>query len=176
MQIRPLYPRLLLVLLSLVIGNGVGDVVFQAPDACVPRVLGVGSDSIVIPGGLLQSNATYTATLTFGRMFHRETNTIPQMAGYGGLLSNTRFELKTTGASLPPAQAAEARAARVLVSGQPQFDVSGSAGRTYGVQRTSSLTPPVWVEVGTLTLDGGGDGTFTEPLPVFPAFYRLIGK
>jgi hypothetical protein len=165
-------------LLSFMIDDGAGNVVFQAPDACVPRPLAVGATSIVIPAGVLLSNKTYVSTLSFGRMFLRDTNSIPQMAGYAGLLRSTRFELKTTGGSLPPAAAAEARAARVLESGQPQFDVTGSAGRSYGVQRTASLTSPVWAEVGTLTLDAAGAGTFTDPqLPVvLPAFYRLVGK
>lgn len=165
-------------LLSFMIDDGAGNVVFQAPDACAPRPLAVGATSIVIPAGVLLSNKTYVSTLSFGRMFLRDTNSIPQMAGYGGLLRTTRFELKTSAGTLPPAAAAEARAARILESGQPQFDVTGSAGRSYAVQRTASLTSPAWVEVATLTLDAAGAGTFTDPqLPVvLPAFYRLVGK
>jgi hypothetical protein len=164
--------------LFLSIGDGQGNTFFEAPDACFPRPLGVGATSIVIPAGTLVSNTTYTARLTFSDAFHRVTNTLPEMAGFAGVSRTTVFTVKTAGPNQPPPAAAAIQAARVLANGQFQFEISGSASRLYSVQRTPTLTSPTWGEVGSLTLDAAGRGTFSN-LPVTPGstyFYRVVGQ
>ncbi len=164
--------------LNLLIEDGQGNVLFRAPDFCLPRPLAVSATSVVIPGGTLLSNTTYTATLTFADMYLRQTNTVPQMAGFGAVARNTRFNVRTAGGQLPPAEAASARDARILPSGQPAFDFTGTAGRVYTIQRADNLTAPVWTDVSAVTLGASGEGTFSEPQinPVLPLYYRLIGN
>ena len=67
---------------------------------------------------------------------------------------------------------------QLLTNGNPQMQFTGSAGKVYSVLRASTLTGPTWVEVGQITTDGNGKGTFEDQDATlqFPAFYRLIGK
>lgn len=160
---------------SVYIADAEGNVVFQAPDPCVPRELPLSATSIVIPANTLQAGQTYDAQILYSKQFYFSTNAVPEMAGFGSQNRTTRFTLVTTGGT--PVVPATLSAIEVLANGDLQFDVSGSAGRTYAIQRSTSLNAAVWPEVATVTLDAGGKGRFQDtPSGEGPFFYRAIAQ
>lgn len=160
--------------ISLLIGDGLGNVVFQAPDPCAPRDLATSATSIVIPAGTLQPNQTYSGSLSFMHLFYLSTNSIPNMAGYGQQLRETTFNVSTAGNSV--AAAATLSAYRVLPNGNPQFTITGTASRTYVIQRTHVLPAQSWTNVGNVTLDSAGHAIYedTQAGKVFPLYYRVV--
>ena len=151
-------------------------VVFQAPDPCVPRTLAVSATSIVVPAGTLTSNKVYTAVLSFGRNFYSSTNAVPQMAGSGSIVRITQFTINTGSISLP--DPANLTSSRLLQNGNPAFDVTGTPTRSYNIERTGTLNPPGWSQIGTVSLDSLGKGAYedTTPNKTFPLFYRAVGN
>jgi hypothetical protein len=153
------------------------EVVFQAPDFCLPRELAVTATSVVIPSGTLVDGRTYSGSLSFGRGFHISTNDIPDMAGSGNISRDTSFDLHAGTGGGGPADPATLSGFQLLGNGNPEFQLAGSAGTTYTIERTSDLTPTIiWELVGTVTMDGAGQGSFedTEAAKVFPLFYRAV--
>jgi hypothetical protein len=163
--------------ISLVISDNAGKVVFQAPDACVPRTLAATATSIVIPANTLRSNATYSAVLQFGRLFYNSTNAVPQMAGSGSVARITYFTIKTGtggGTGVSPARFV---GFRLLSNGHPELNLTGTALRTYTVERTSNLGAPVWISAGSATMDATGNARFEDTqVPALPVFYRAVGN
>jgi hypothetical protein len=165
--------------LRLMISDDPGTTVFQAPDYCVPRTLAVTATSIVIPANTLQTNKTYTASLSFGAFFHFSTNAVPEMSGVGSIVRSTSFTIKTgTGGGPGLPNPANLAGARLLSNGNPEISLSGTATRTYTVERTGSLSSPNWMPAGTVTMDAGGNAVFqdTQPNKTFPLFYRAVGN
>ncbi len=152
------------------------QVVFQAPDACVPRDLPVTATSIVIPAGLLANNKTYRGTLAFQRIFYSSTNTVPEMSGVGMVSRSTGFTLKTGGGG--PVDPARFTGYRLLPNGHPQMILTGMAAHSYILQRSDGIGVPIWDQAGTVTLDGTGQATFedTQPGQAFPLFYRAVAN
>lgn len=138
-----------------------GDVVFEAPDLCLPRELPVTATSVVIPAGTLQTDRTYAATLLFGKVYYASTNTAPEMSGFGGMSRVTNFSLRTgTGGVAGPATLSDFR---VLENGDVEFQLSGTALRSYSIERTSALGANAqWAEVGSVLLDAAGQGQFLD--------------
>lgn len=162
--------------ISMYISDNAGHILFQAPNLCIPRELPVTATSIVIPANTLQADRTYSAEILFGQSFYFSTNTIPEMHGYGNTIRATRFPLATgTGGGTTPATLGDAR---LLPNGHPAFDLTGTPARSYGIQRATRLAAANWSEIGTVTLDGAGQGAFedTQPGGVSPLFYRAVGK
>ena len=160
----------------IVIDTSAGDVVFQAPDLCVPRELPVTATSIVLPANTLQNNRTYDATLTFSRMFYFSTNAVPEMAGSGHISRQTTFTIKTgTGGT---AGAATFTGCRMLPNGNPEMTLTGTPLRVYTIQRTSAVGTPVWTPVGAVTMNAGGTGVFedTQAGKSLPLFYRAVAN
>lgn len=164
-------------LISVFLFNEDGKVVFQAPDYCLPLPLLPTDTSIVIPANTLIKDRTYSAELLMGKSFYSSTNTFPEMSGYGYRLRSTQFTVKTgagTNPDLPPVLSA----ARVQPDGKAAFDLSGTAARTYGIQRSDTLDAATWPEVGTAVTDGSGAATFvdSQALGNGPRFYRAVPK
>ena len=151
-----------------------GAVVFQATDRCAPRELPVTATSIVIPAATLRTNETYFADLTYQRLFYDSTNAVPQMAGFGDLSRKTSFTVKT--AESGAATAATLSFSRLLLNGNPQFLVTGTPVRSYGVERTRVLPAQTWISVGNVLLDSDGHAVFedTEAGKTFPLYYRVV--
>lgn len=163
--------------ISIVVANANSEeVVFQAPDVCVPRELPVTATSIVIPAGTLASNQTYHATLTFNRVGYFQTNAVPQMAGFGGLTRSTEFTIKTGGGGPAPGAAARFTAWRLLPNGNPELTFTGTPAHTYTVQRATRLSAPDWANVGAATTDATGKGVFEDAQPGKqpPLYYRAL--
>jgi len=153
-------------------------VVFHAPDGCLPINPPATATSIVIPANTFKTNQTCSVELVFGQSFYSSTNTVSLMSGYGNILRGNRFNLKTGtgggGAALP----ATLGEAHLLGNGHPAFDLGGTAGATYAIQRVASLEASTWPEIGTVTMDGTGQAVFedTQAGSAFPQFYRAVAK
>lgn len=162
--------------ISMYISDSNGQIVFQAPNLCVPVELPVTATSIVIPAGTLRTNETFSAALLYGRFFYNSTNAVPLMFGYGDIIRNTYFTVKTGNGGSSGGSPATLANYRVLATGHPEFQISGTASRQYTIQRTSSLANTVWQEVGAVTMDSTGKAVFEdadEGAP-FPLFYRAL--
>lgn len=164
-------------LISLLLYNDEGGVVFQAPDYCLPIPLKPTETSVVIPADTLIKDHTYNGELLFGKSFYSSTNTVPEMWGYGYRLRATHFTV-STGSGGNPDQPAVVFGVRVQPGGKAAFDLKGTATRTYGVQRADQLDAATWTEVGTVVMDAAGAGGFVDPQPlgVSPRLYRVVGK
>ncbi len=161
--------------LSLVIHDNMGHIFFMAPDACVPRPLPVTATSVVLPANTLQSGKTYEGELTFSRLFYFSTNAVANMSGSGSLTRTTRFTLSTGGGT--PDAAARFTAFRLLPNSNPELTLTGTAGRSYTIQRTGSLTAPrAWANAGTVTMNAAGTAVFEDVQPgkVLPLYYRAV--
>lgn len=66
----------------------------------------------------------------------------------------------------------------LLPNGHPQLTLSGTAAGTYTIRRTGNIASPTWTDLGDITLDGEGMGTFedTDEALTFPAFYQATGQ
>lgn len=154
-----------------------GRTVFQAPDLCVPRELPVTATSIVLPANTLENNKTYSASLTFGRMFYLSTNAVPRMAGVGMVSRDTQFTIKTGTGGV--GTAARFTACRLLPNGNPEMTLIGTPLATYAIQRTGFIgASAAWTSVGSVTMTGGGIAVFedTAPNKTFPVFYRAVAN
>ncbi len=163
--------------IDLTITDG-ADVVFSAPDPCVPRELPVTATSIVIPAGTLGPGKTYRVDLVFGRQGYFSTNTFENMFGSSAVSRLTSLTLRTTGGGEEPLPA-RFTGYTLLPNGNPELTFTGSPGRAYVVQRSASIVAESWDTMGTVTTDATGEGTFEDPLgaargPV--AFYRAVAE
>jgi hypothetical protein len=164
-------------LILTIFDSDLGEVVFQAPDFCLPRELAVTATSVVIPAGTLVDGRTYSGNLSFSRGFHMSTNDIPEVAGYGSVSRDTSFDLHAGSGGGGPADPATLSGYQLLENGNPEFQLTGTANTTYTIERTGDLTPTVtWTTVGTVTMDGGGQGSFEDSAQgkVFPLYYRAV--
>ena len=155
-----------------------GDVVFEAPDYCLPRELPVTATSVVIPAVTLVDGKTYSAMLIFSKVFYASTNQVPEMSGFGSLSRLTNFSMRA-GTGGGPADPAALSDFQVLANGNPEFRLTGTAAQVYSIERTDDLTPtPSWTEVGTVTMDGSGQGVFEDDGvgKTFPLFYRAVAN
>lgn len=158
-----------------------GEVVFDAPDLCVPRELSPTATSIVIPANTLQANRTYQVSLTFSDVFYQSTNAAPSMSGHGAVTVSTEFSLKTgTGGGPGPADPARFTSYRMLENGRPQMTLTGTAGRGYTIQRATRLGPGDWQAAGTVEMSAGGTATFEDAQAGVavgqPRFYRAVAN
>lgn len=162
--------------ISVTVTDANGNLLFQAPNPCVPRELPVTATSTVIPANALQTDKTYRGTLLFGRMFYSSTNAVPEMGGFGGRARSTEFTVKTgTGGA---AGQARFTGYRLLPNGNPQMDLTGTPGASYTIQRTGNVGSANWTSAGTATMNASGLAVFedTQAGKVFPLFYRAVGN
>ncbi len=163
--------------ISLTITDEQGNVLFQAPNPCVPRDLAVTATSIVIPANTLNTNKLYSGSLAFGHLAYSSTNAVPDMSGFAGVMHSTRFTVNT-GAPSTVGDPARFTGFRLLPNGNPEMDLTGTATHAYTIQRTGSLTDPNWTSAGTVTMDGAGTAVFedTGAVKIFPLFYRAVAN
>jgi len=153
-------------------------IVFQAPDPCVPRELAPTATSIEIPANTLAANKTYLATLSFSDGFYFSTNTVPDMSGFGAVSSSTDFSIKTTGGGAEPAAPARFTAYRMLDNNRAQMSLTGTASRTYTLERATRLGPGDWQTAGTVVMSATGNAVFEDPQPAGgrSLFYRAVAN
>jgi len=163
--------------IRLIISDELGNLVFLAPNPCVPRDLDPTATSIVIPANYFHPELNYTGQLQFGFNFYVSTNDVPQMVGYGAVLRNTSFALKaaSAGGTVAPANFT---GYRILPNGHPELNLFGSAGKIYNIHRTGSLASPTWSILSPVTMNASGTAVFedTNTALTFPAFYRAVGN
>ncbi len=151
--------------------------VFSAPDPCVPRELAVTATSIEIPANTLAAGKSYRATLSFGDVFYFSSNAVPNMVGFASVSVTTELEIRTTGGGGPgPAAPARFTSYRMLENGRPQMSLTGTAGRTYTLERATRISPGDWQAAGTVVMDAGGNATFEDAQPgaFRPLYYRAV--
>ena len=161
--------------IGLVIIDGMGKTVFQAPDKCVPRELAVTATSVVIPANTFKSGGTYEASLSFSKMFYFSDNTVANMVGSGAIANTTRMTFNTGGGgTVGPARFTSYK---LLPNAEPELTLLGTPGSMYRIERTGNLTPPVsWITVGSARTDGAGNAVFPDSQAgnLFPLFYRAV--
>ncbi len=165
--------------IRLIITDELGNLVFMAPNPCVPRALDPAATSIVIPTNYFRPELNYQGQLQFGLNFYNSTTDVPQMAGYGVVQRNTTFALKAastggTGTAVP----AKFASYRVLPNGHPEFNLSGTAGRIYTIQRAGSLMSAAWSVLSPVTMNASGTALFEDADAAlkFPTFYRAVSN
>ena len=162
--------------IRLIITDSLGHLVFLAPNPCVPRDLSPMATSIVIPANYFGAGVDYLGSLQFGCNFYNSTSDVPQMAGYGAVQRVTTFSLKAASSGSGTATPARFTHFQLLPNGHPFFQLSGTAGKNYMIQRAGSLRNPVWTPLDSVMMDASGAAAFedTDAALVFPAFYRVM--
>jgi hypothetical protein len=169
-------------LIQLTITDEIGNLVYLAPNFCIPRELSPSESSAIVPANYFKPGMNYRGTLTFGIQFFSDTNSIPGMSGYGSLNRTTTFPLKTTGSGggtpTDPPAAAKFTSVRPLANGQRELTLSGTASRTYTIQRVGNLAATIWPAAGTVTMNASGSAVFVDTAVNLssPAFYRAVGN
>jgi hypothetical protein len=165
--------------INVFISDEFGNLVFMAPNPCVPRALATTDTAVTIPANYFRPGQRYQGTLQFGSRFYFSTNDIPQMIGNGNLIRSTSFTLNAAdGGSNTGTAPARFITLRLTSTGQPEMTLSGTAAKSYRVQRSTTLTGANWTNVGVVTMETSGMGTITDsqtPLQ-FPLFYRAINN
>jgi len=156
--------------LQLIITDPLGNLVYLAPNPCVPRNLDPSATSVTIPSHSFRPGVAYEGALVFGSVFFEATGTIPQMTGRGLVQRTTTFPLRTRGP-------VTLSGFRILPNGNPEFQVAGPAGSTYQIQRGESLDDAEWDPLSPVTLDASGNAVFEDSDGALqpPAFYRAAG-
>jgi hypothetical protein len=171
---------------SFAISDEIGNLIFVAPNGCIPRTIASTATSVTIPAGYLRPGLKYRGSLGFGYNFYNSTNDVPQMAGSGSVNRNTSFEFQTTGDGTgsgggtlpPPAAAARFTAFRLLPNGHPELTLTGTASHSYTIQRKGNILATIWTAAGTVTVNASGTVVFEDPASplVFPVFYRALSN
>ncbi len=165
--------------ITLIITDDRGNLIFMAPNSCVPRTLDPTATSIVIPTKHFHSGSTNIGILVFGLSFYNSVTDVPQMAGYGAVQRSTTFPLKTTDPAgtvqLVPAKFTNYR---LLPNGNPEFRLSGTAGKIYTLQRANKVPSLNWSALGPVTMDASGNTVFedTDTTVKSASFYRAVGN
>jgi hypothetical protein len=161
------------------ISDEIGNLIFMAPNTCIPRELPPSATSATVPAGYLKPGLKYRGVLRFGNIFYHSDSEVMDMVGIGAIYRFTTFPIQTgtggTGGGIIPATFAEFG---FNTEGKPTFSVSGSPLGTYLIQRSPTIVDPNWITQETLILDGTGIDIFVDNYPdlTFPAFYQAVGN
>ena len=120
--------------ISLMISDST-NMVFHAPDKCIPIDLPASATSIVIPKGTFKPGISYTGTLDFFHMTSRDIALLPGGSpGLAALSRITKFTLTTTGGGTLPAPVISNP--KILNKTQIQFQVACTAGHSLVIRST----------------------------------------
>jgi hypothetical protein len=127
------------------------NMVFHAPDKCIPINLDATATSIVIPKGTFQPGISYTGSLQFFHLASTDITLLPGGSpGMSGLSRTTKFKLTTTGGVTLPAPVISN--AKVLNKTQIQFQVTCTTGHSLVIRSTpdfKTFTPAYTTNVTT---------------------------
>ena len=156
---------------TLMLGN---EMIYNAPDPCVPIVLEKTATSITLPRGLLVTGRSYDASLRYMRFGAYDTNTIADIAAFVGVSKELNFTLVTGGSGVTPKS--PTLGSPSLTGDQLEFQVTGaSPGQSIQLQESTTLEPGSWTTIQTVPAEASGTATLTIPTPsVGPRFYRLF--
>ena len=154
--------------ISLTISDGT-DVVFRAPDPCIPRDLKATDTSIVIPAGTLSAGKVYQTSLSFFRVTDRDSTTWSGVPGSASLSKMTTLSLRTTGQG-PTPQPPRFATPIVQPSGAVHLHLDGEAGVIYRIEVSSDLIN--WIPLTSTT--GGASFDFDDfgAIGAMRRFYR----
>lgn len=140
-----------------------------APDVCVPRLLANTATSITIPAGTLQPGTTYEVSLTYSRMTHASSNSIPDMVLAAFLRKSVNLTLQTTGGS---GGGARFISFRQLPNGKIELRLQGTPGKSYMIRYSSNLK--TWTDLTSHLATGDGVITIEISPGTYgsPAFFR----
>jgi hypothetical protein len=161
-----------------VLSDSNGETAFMAPNPCIPRPLASTATSVVIPADTLKPGVTYDGLIQFGKNFYSASNAIPNMFGDGRVMRSTYFKVQTkSGTNVPPA-AARFVDYQLPTDGRPRLTLTGTAGRTYTIQRTTTVAAPQWVDAGTVVISSEGRAVFQDTLTFTTGlrFYRAVSQ
>lgn len=143
--------------IEVIVQNGTGQTVFQAPNDCAqpPVPLANTATQITLPANLLQAGKTYDVELRFMKVSAFASQTGPAYQGATGFTKTTRFSLKTTGGT---GDAIVIKAFRLPADGRFEVDVQAGPSQTVFLEAwVNNFT--TWEPVnGTLT---GANGLAT---------------
>ena len=156
---------------TLMLGN---DLIYNAPDPCVPIVLEKTATSITLPRGLLVTGRSYDANLRYMHFGAYDTNTIADIAAFVGVSKDLNFTIVTSGGGVLPKSPTIGSPS--LTGNQLEFQVTGaSPGQSIQLQESTTLEPGSWTTIQTVPAEASGTATLTIPTPsVGPRFYRLF--
>lgn len=154
--------------------------IFMAPNSCIPRTLDPAATFVAIPANYFSAGVNYLGLLQFGLNFHNSTD-VPLTSGYGAVQRTTSFPLQVAGGTGPdPGPAAPARFTgyRVVDDRWPEFTLSGTAGKSYTIQRAASLIHPAWGSLGSVTMNASGEAVYrdVDAALASPAYYRAMSQ
>jgi hypothetical protein len=155
---------------TLTLGN---DLIYSAPDPCVPIVLEKTATLIILPRGLLAAGRSYDASLRYFHLGAFDTNTIQDIVAFAGVSKDLNFTIVTGGG-------VSAKSPTIgkpsLLGNQLQFQVTGaSPSQSIQLQESASLQPGSWATIQTVPADALGAATFTIPATsIGSRFYRLF--
>jgi hypothetical protein len=155
---------------TLTLGN---ELIYSAPDPCVPIVLEKTATLIILPRGLLAAGRSYDASLRYFHLGAFDTNTIPDIVAFAGVSKQLNFTI-VTGGGVPAKSPTIGKPS--LQNNQLQFQVTGaSPSQSIQLQESASLQPGSWTTVQTVPADALGAATFTIPATsIGSRFYRLF--
>jgi hypothetical protein len=155
---------------TLTLGN---ELIYSAPDPCVPIVLEKTATLIILPRGLLVAGRSYDASLRYFHLGAFDTNTIPDIVAFAEVSKDLNFTIVTGGGV--PAKSPTIGSPS-LKDNQLQFQVTGaSPGQSMRLQESTSLQPGSWTTVQTVPADASGAVTFTiTATSIGSRFYRLF--
>ena len=95
-----------------------------------------------------------------------------QAVGYTGLYVSELRVLAATGSA--PVAVPQV-SLTFNASNQPVLAFTGTAGRTYTIQRSGTLATASWSAIGTATAAASGEVSFTDLAPLIGAgYYRVL--
>ena len=155
---------------TLTLGN---ELIYSAPDPCVPIVLEKTATLIILPRGLLVAGRSYDASLRYFHIGAIDTNTIPDIVAFAGVSKDLNFTI-VTGGGVPAKSPTIGKPS--LQNNQLQFQVTGaSPSQSIQLQESASLQSGSWTTVQTVPADASGAATFTIPTTsIGSRFYRLF--
>ncbi len=136
---------------------------------------GFGNDrgqGIAYGAGAVHVVGKFGQTATFGR---GEPNQTALTFAGGSDVFLAKFQVEQTGDAVHPATFT---GFVLLPNGNPFLTISGTVGKSYRIQRTSTLASASWAPVGSAVVDGQGTALFedTDQALIFPAFYRAVAE
>ena len=155
---------------TLVLGN---ELIYNAPDPCVPIALERTATFITLPRGLLVAGRSYKASLRYSHLGAFDTNSIPDIVAFAGVSKDLNFTI-ITGGGVPAKSPTIGNP--TLQDNQLQFQVTGaSPGQSIQLQESTSLQSGSWTTVQTVPADASGAATFTiSATSIGSRFYRLF--
>jgi len=157
---------------SLLLGN---DLIYNAPDPCVPIPLEKTATSITLPKGLLVAGRTYDAELGYQHFGPFDTNSIADMVAFPSAFKELSFTIVTGGGTVPPKSPTIGSPS--VTGNELQFQVTGaSPGQSIQLQESATLLPGSWTTLKTIPADLLGQATFAIPITgeAGSRFYRLF--